>query len=80
MKISSVKNLGQLDSTSQNVDYNELNATIETVCRVIYITLTQLTIPGIFLPFFLITVVNYFVYDLGDKSYYVPCSMLYVSN
>lgn len=55
------------------MNYNELNEKIERICRLIYITLTECTIPGLMVPCFLITAVNYFVYDLGDESFYVPC-------
>lgn len=46
----------------------------------IYIVITKYSIPGLMMPSFLITAVNYFVRDLGEESFYIPCPMMYVAN
>lgn len=72
--------IGQSDSASHAVNYNELNGKIERICRLIYITTAQCSTPGIIAPSFLITAVNYFVYDLSDESFYISCQMMCVVN
>lgn len=48
--------------------YDELNAKIERLCKWLYIALVRVALAGTMLPPLLITLVNYYIYDLGDES------------
>lgn len=51
--------------------YAALNERIERISKLVYFCLTYLSAPGALLPPFALSVVNYFVYDLGDESFYL---------
>lgn len=69
------KSLGSLDLNSWK-SYNKLNVKIERMSEFFHFILTKLTIIGIMTPSLIITIDNYFIYDLGDESYYISCPML----
>lgn len=48
--------------------YNGLNGKIERMCKWLYIAMIKVSIAGTMLPPLLITLVNYYIYDLGDES------------
>lgn len=52
--------------------YSKLNEKIERMSNLVYLLIIKLTVPGVIIPGLLITIVNYFVYDLGDDSYFLP--------
>lgn len=58
--------------------YTELNAKIELMSKWSYIILVKVCLVGIFLPLLLLTIVNYFVFQLGEESFYLPFPMLWV--
>lgn len=58
--------------------YDKYNAKIERMSKLFYLVFVTLTTPGIVLPPLLITLVNYYVYGLGDESFYLPFREVYV--
>lgn len=58
--------------------YRKLNADIERVSEMYFLISLRLSIPGGILPPLITTLLNYFVYDLGDESYVIPYPILYV--
>lgn len=52
--------------------YIEVNKQIEYMSNVVYLFVAKLTVPGLIIPALLLTLANYFIYDLGDDSYYLP--------
>lgn len=51
---------------------------IEKISQLIHFALVKLTIPGVIIPSIFITTINYFVYHLGNGSYFLPFRMMYV--
>lgn len=64
-------NVGSKDATSRAM-YIELIEKIERLTQLIYIGVVKLTIPGIIIPALSLTLINLFVYDLGDDSFFLP--------
>lgn len=58
--------------------YDKALVKIEKIAGLIYVAIAKLTIPGIVVPALLITTINYFVYDLGDESFFLPFRVMYV--
>lgn len=56
----------------------ELDKTIESVSKLIHFMSTKLTIIGVEFPALIVTVTNYFMYDLEENSYVLPFPMMYV--
>lgn len=56
--------------------YIELSGKIEFTCKLFDIVFVKVTLASIILPQFLITVVNYFIYDLKDESYFFSIPMM----
>ena len=52
--------------------YGKLIEKIERITMINEFTLTKLSVVAAILPSALITLVNYFVYDLRDESYQLP--------
>lgn len=52
--------------------YIALIAKIERFSQLIYIGTIKLTIPGLMIPAICITLINFFVYDFGDDSFFLP--------
>lgn len=59
-------------------NYIRLNAQIELISQVLYYLATRFALIGLMSPSLLVTLVNYFYYDLGNESYYLSCPLLYV--
>lgn len=57
--------------------YNELNVKIEHTSHLIYFGIVVLTFIGCMIPALLITMVNYFIFDLEEASFYLPFPALY---
>ena len=68
---------GSSDSISKAI-YDELSEKIERMSQM-FIDLVKLTIPGLLIPAIFITLANYFVYDSGDDSFFLPFRAMYVS-
>lgn len=75
---------GQIFSISESINpvsntvYVKLNATIEFLTGILHFLVTRLSLIGICLPALLITLVNYFVSDLGEESFNLPFVVVYV--
>lgn len=52
--------------------YNGVNVKIERLSKLIHFVLTKLTVVGLELPALAITMINYFVYDLSEESFFLP--------
>lgn len=57
--------------------YSELNEKIEQISKLLPY-FVKLSVAGIALLSSFLTAFNYFVYDLGNDSYYLPCQIMYV--
>lgn len=57
--------------------YVKLNAKIEFLSEIMYLLTVRLSMPGTSLPALLITLVNYFINDLGEESFYLPFLVVY---
>lgn len=52
---------------------------IEQISKVINFILLKLCAPGVVLPALLVTSINFLIYDLGDKSYFLPLPIMYAN-
>lgn len=59
--------------------YTNLNKKIELLSKIYYFFVVKLTMPGVLMPSFVLTIVNYFVYNLENDSYFLPMPIVYVS-
>lgn len=59
--------------------YREMDAKIERMSKLFYTAYVTITPVVVVLPAILITLVNYYIYDLGDESFYLPFRTVYVS-
>lgn len=60
--------------------YGDLNAKIELMSKFLHFILTKLTVLGVMAPSTIISFMNYYLDDLGEDSFFLPISALYVSN
>lgn len=58
--------------------YIALNLKIEQMSEFLDFFLSKVAIAGFLPPALLLTLVNYFVFDLGAESFYLPAPMLCV--
>lgn len=58
--------------------YSETIAKIEQMSKFMHIVLVEMTSIGILIPAVIITLINFYVYDLGDRSYFLAYPMMYV--
>lgn len=58
--------------------YNKMDAKIHRLVKLFYTVYVKLTLLLILIPPVLVTVVNYYIYDLGDESFYLPFRTVYV--
>lgn len=58
--------------------YCNLNNKIERFSEVFHFVLVKCTTAGIVLPAILVTMINYFIYDLGDDAYFLPFPIVFV--
>lgn len=60
--------------------YLELNEKIERMSKVVYSIFVEASVVGLLLPPLLITLVNYFIYDLKSESFALPTPVMYVND
>lgn len=58
--------------------YVQLIEKIERMSRLVDFFTVKFTSPGIVIPAFFVTLINFFVYDYGDDSYFLPFRVMYV--
>lgn len=58
--------------------YGKINARIDRMSKICCIILVEFSMPAIVIPSTLLTLVNYFVFNLGDDSYMLTMPVLYV--
>lgn len=56
--------------------YKEINVKIERISKFFHFLLTKFTVAVIIFPCAIITIVNYFYFDLGNDSFYLPYSLM----
>lgn len=61
-----------MNVNTQDTMYKELSEKIEYVNKVVHFCLTRLTVVGVVQPALFVTMVNFFIYDLGRDSFYLP--------
>lgn len=57
--------------------YDNLNVKVESVSKILHVLFT-LSAFGVILSSLLTTFVNYFIFNLGDESYYLFCPLWFV--
>lgn len=57
-----------------------LNEQIEWISKLVYFVQVKLTVGAVVFPAMLITLVNYFVFNKNDQSYFLPIPIMYVQN
>ena len=57
-------------------NYIEIDKKIERMSELIYFVLIKICLLGAMLPALLMTTVNYFVYNLGEESFYLPAPVM----
>lgn len=63
-----------------HVMYVELNEKIERMSKHVYSIFVEASLVGLVMPPLLITLVNYFIYDLSEESYFLPTPVMYVND
>lgn len=58
--------------------YCELNGKIEKISKILHFCVVFLTEIATVVPFVIVTIVNYTIYDQGDESFYLPFPVVYV--
>lgn len=66
-----------LNNSDLTNKYIEVNDKIEFVSKIYDIAILKLTPIGVVIPSAMLTVANYFVYDLGEASYFLPNQVMY---
>lgn len=59
-------------------NYCGLNDQIERWSNDLYFVVVKLTMTGIIVPIVFVSAINYFLYQLGDESYFLPFPIVYV--
>lgn len=60
--------------------YIKINLKIEHISKVLNFLLIKLTTAGVIMPNIIITIVSYFLFDLGEDSFYSAAPTMYVRN
>lgn len=69
---------GSLIANKDDVErkYRKINEKIELISKLTYFVFFKFCAPGVALLAQLIAIVNYFVLDLGDESFYLPLPVM----
>lgn len=57
--------------------YSKLNANIEHMCTLIHVVFNKFAATMLSAPALLISLANYYVFDMGDDSFYLQNPMMY---
>lgn len=68
---------GVQNSTSKQNEYAKLIKIIEYICELFFLALLKISIPSIMGCALAVTLVNYYVFDLGEDAYYLPFPTMY---
>lgn len=68
---------GVQNSISRQNGYAKLIKIIEYSCELFFLALMKISISTIMGCALVVTLVNYFVFDLGDDAYYLPFPTMY---
>lgn len=60
----------------QKIEYSRLNLRIERISGIFHFLMIRLTTAGVVLPSLIIAVVNYFIFDLAEDLFYLPCPLM----
>lgn len=69
--------LFNISGVSARKKYKKLSENIEFVNKIMHFGLVRLTLVGVVQPAFFVTVANYYYYDLGKDSFYLPFPAMY---
>lgn len=58
--------------------YTDIDAKIELMSKLLYMAYVNGTLLSVIPPALLLSLVNYYVLDLGSESFYLPFRMMYV--
>lgn len=72
-----ISEIGSKKNSTSKAMYREMIEQIEKGTKLARFALVNLTGPGTILPALLVTLGNYFVYGLGDDSFFLPCPVMY---
>lgn len=60
--------------------YHDLNETIEKLSKIIHFSLVKMSVPGIMLPFCLVSIFNYLTSESKEQAFRLPYPMMWDSN
>lgn len=60
-----------MNNRMSKLKYTDVNQKIERVTEILYFIIVKLNIPGCVIPPLIATMVNYYIYKLGDESFYL---------
>lgn len=66
----------EINDPTANAKYHYMHEKIERASKLYYFTVTRYNTPIFYLSSLMSTVINYFVFDLGDESYSLPFALL----
>lgn len=69
--------LGSFNPISK-AKFSDVSDRIERMSKFFHFVLTKLTLVGVVAPSAIMTVYNYYINDLGEESFYLPVSVMYV--
>lgn len=58
--------------------YMTVNGKIEKMCKTLELVFVKISVAIPFIPTIMMSTVNYYVFDLGNESFFLPCPILYV--
>lgn len=67
--------LGSNDPQSQ-AKYHAMNKKIEKMSKLVELLLLKINIPAVMLPVAAISLINYYIYNLGEESFSLPCPLM----
>lgn len=66
----------ELGSSAALFKYTKLSVDVEKITKLFYFVLTKLTWAGMMAPSICVTFTNYFVYHLGNESFFLSCPVM----
>lgn len=63
---------------TSEIIHRETNENVEKICKVVYFLMVQMTLQGTMFPLLCITLVNYFILDLKERSFFLPIPVRWV--
>lgn len=67
------------DDAMLKAKYSELSENIERMSALIHVVFIKFIVPVLIVPAMLISLVNYYMFDMGDESFDLACPVMYVN-